>query len=126
MRLSDLQLAFIFPLESIDKPVLEPSSKIRHVSGPSLITSPACAGTKLIGTSGIGIPFGRVGMLTARSADMRYGIIPDGTCSYGEVVLGSSCFCCSFAVDVPRTVSMVGQIFEALKVLYHRSLHLGN
>lgn len=36
---------------------------IRHVSCPSLMTSPAFAGTKLIGISGIGIPLGRVGIL---------------------------------------------------------------
>lgn len=43
-----------------DLPVLEPSSIIRHVRGPSLSTSPALAGTKLMSSSGIGMPLASV------------------------------------------------------------------
>lgn len=44
-------------------PVLDPSSRIRHVMGPSLKVSPAWIGTKLIFSSGMGIAFAMVACL---------------------------------------------------------------
>lgn len=68
-------------------PVLDPSSKIRQVMGPSLNVSPAWIGTKLTRSSGMGIEEAMI--LELRLAQV-YGEGEDA-CGMSKVECGCEC-----------------------------------